>query len=328
MTEEKEEEKVEEKAEEQPAEEQPQQVEEATQILTTLVEKAKEKPTEAKPFPAKTRGPDNKIKYLNILDHGDTGAGKTQFCGTMIEAGLKVLYIVLNEDELLTLDQQGIKDYDYYVITNYEKQLWPLYLSLRRNAKGYQGVVFDGLGDFQQAAKDYELAGETGVGARFMEEAMKGHHRMAINNWGNLLEMTRHFLDPFLKLPLHKIVTCISEPDDDPKTGKAKIYPGLQGSLQQLIAAHFSVIGYSYVAFWGADTHYCLTTQPHESISTKDRTRLCRVMINPKFQTFLDALDGKPYPPGKKTEREDKLQKALIVRPQATTVKIEPKEKD
>jgi len=293
-------------------------------------EEPKEQPTEEKPTekatPVKTRGPEDKVKFLNILVHGDSGVGKTWFAGTMTEAGLKVLHIVLNEDELLPLDQAGIRGYDYYVITNYEKQLWPLYLSLRKNNPGYEGVVFDGLGDFQQAAKDYELAGDAGVNFKFMEQAMKGGHRMAINNWGNLLEMTRHFLDPFLKLPMHKIITCISEPDEDPKTGRAKIYPGLQGSLQQLIAAHFSVIGYSYIAHWGADTHYCLTTQPHESISTKDRTRLCRVMINPKFQTFLDALDGKPYPTGKKSEREDKLAKALVVKPQATTVRIEPKE--
>jgi len=304
-------EQVEEKVEEQP------------------VEAPKEAPpAEEKDTPLKTRNKGDKVKYLNVLVHGDTGTGKTRFAGTMVEAGLKTLHIVLNEDELLTLDQAGITGYDYFIITNYEKQLWPLYLSLRKNKPGYEGVVFDGLGDFQQAAKDYELSGESTVTLKFMEEAMKGSHRMAINNWGNLLEMTRHFLDPFLKLPMHKIVTCISEPDEDPKTGKAKIYPGLQGSLQQLIAAHFSVIGYSYVAHWGADTYWCLTTQPHESISTKDRTGLCRVLINPKFQTFLNALNGKPYPVNKKSEREDKLQKALIVRPQATSVKIEPKEKD
>ena len=284
-------------------------------------EKPTEKPVEKEAAPeakVKTRDPSDKIKYLNILDHGDSGVGKTQFAGTMIQAGLKVLYVVLNEDELLTLDQLGIKGYDYYVITNYEKQLWPLYLALRKNKPGYEGVVFDGLGDFQQAAKDYELAGDSGVTFKFMEESMKGYRRMYLQNWGNLLEMTRHFLDPFLKLPMHKIVTCISEADDDPKTGKTKIYPGLQGSLQQLIAAHFSVVAYSYIAHWGDKTYFCLTTQPHEALSTKDRTRLCRVMINPKFKTFLDALEGKKKEP---SEMEQKLEKALIVRPQATTIR-------
>lgn len=280
-----------------------------------------EKPTEvveAKVPAVKTRGPEDRIKYLNILVHGDSGVGKTRFAGTMVETGLKVLYIILNEDELLTLDQAGIRGYDYHIITNYEKQLWPLYLGLRRNKPGYEGVILDGLGDFQQAAKDKELAGDDGVGAKFMEETMKGMRRMYLQNWGNLLEMTRHFLDPFLKLPMHKIVTCISEADDDPKTGRTKIYPGLQGSLQQLIAAHFSVVAYSYIAHWGVNTYYCLTTQPHEAISTKDRTGLCRVMVNPQFSTFLEALDGK----GKEaSEVETKLARALVVRPQATTVR-------
>ena len=276
------------------------------------------KPTE-RPSAIKSRSSEDRVKYLNILNHGDSGSGKSTFCGTMIEAGLKVLYVTFNEDELLTLDMMGIKGYDYYVITDYEKQLWPLYLALRRNKPGYEGLIIDGLADFQQSAKDYELAGGDGV-AKFMEEAIKGQRRMFLQNWGNLLEMTRHFLDPVLKLPLHKIVTCVSEADDDPKTGKTKIYPALQGSLQQLIAAHFSVVGFSYVAHWGPNTFWVLTTQPHEALSTKDRTRLCRVMINPKFQTFLNALEGKPYPKDKKSELEDKLARALVVRPQTTRV--------
>ena len=281
----------------------------------------------------KTRGPESKIKYLNILNHGDTGAGKTMFCGTMIKAmdrlGLKTLAIVFDEGELLTLDQAGIRGYDYYVITDYEKQLWPLYMSLRKNKPGYGGVFIDGLGDFQQAAKDYELRGDDKP-FKFMEEAMKGNKRMFLQNWGNLLEMTRHFLEPFLKLPLHKIITCISEPDDDPKTGKPKLYPGLQGSLQQLISAHFSVVGFSYVAHWGDQTYWCLTTQPHEAISTKDRTGLCRVQVNPQFQTFMDALDGKkPKPDTKKSQLEDKLARALVVRPQTSRITVsESKEKE
>ena len=267
----------------------------------------------------RVRGPSDRVNFLNILNHGDSGSGKTTFCGTMIKAGLKTLYVTFNEDELLTLDMMGLKDYDYYVITNYEKQLWPLYLGLRRNKPGYEGLIIDGLADFQQAAKDYELAGDEGY-AKFMEEAIKGNRRMYLQNWGNLLEMTRHFLDPVLKLPLHKIVTCVSEADNDPKTGKTKIYPALQGSLQQLIAAHFSVVGFSYIAHWGDKSYFCLTTQPHEAISTKDRTGLCRVMIDPNFRTFLNILEGKPYPRGKKSELEGKLAKALVVRPQATRV--------
>lgn len=264
----------------------------------------------------KTRQPGDKVKYLNILDHGDSGSGKTNFCGTMIKAGLKVLYLTFNEDELLTLDQLGITGYDYIIINNYEKQLWPIYIALRQNKKKYEGVIVDGLGDFQQMAKDYDLAeGQSG----FAERAMKGQVRMALRNWGNILEMTRHWIDPMLKLPMHKIVTCISESDDDPKTGKPKIYPGLQGSMQQIISAHFSVVGFSYIASYGPDTHYCMTTQPHESIATKDRTRMCRVFVNPQFKTFLDTLNGKRTKP---TERELILQKALIVKPQTSRVEV------
>jgi len=297
-------------AQELPEEEKPPEVE------------SEEKPTEEeRPSAVKTRKPEDRPKYLNILDHGDSGVGKTWFCGTMIEAGLKVLYIVFNEDEVLTLDTRGITGYDYYVVKDYGS-LWPLYLALRKNKPGYEGVILDGLSDLQQGAKDYELSLGT-VNTSFMQEAMRGNKRMFLQNWGNLLEMTRHFIDPFLKLPMHKIMTCVSEADDDPKTGKAKIYPALQGSMQQLIAAKFSIVAFSYIAHWGSETYFCLTTQPHESISTKDRTGLCRVQINPKFSTFLDAMKGKKTSP---SEKEAKLAKSLVVRPQITKADI--KEKD
>lgn len=269
-----------------------------------------------------TRQPGDKVEYLSILDHGDSGSGKTQFCGTMIQAGLKVLYIVFNEAELQTLDGLGIHGYDYIIVTNYETQLWPIYLSLRQNRNKYEGLVIDGLGDFQQLAKDYELA--DGQSSGFMEKAMKGHVRMYLQNWGNLLEMTRHWISPVLKLPMHKIVTCISEPDDDPKTGRPKLYPGLQGGMKQIISVPFSVIGYSYVAFWGADTYFCMTTQPHESIATKDRTRMCRVFINPQFKTFLDTLNGKKSKP---SEMELKLQRALVVKPQTSHIEVKKEDK-
>lgn len=273
-----------------------------------------DKETEAKGGPVKKRDGLGGNTFLNILDHGDSGVGKTRFCGTMIQAGLKVLYVVFNEDELMTLDQMGIKGYDYWVIKDYEKDLWKLYLGLRKNNPGYDGFIIDGITDLQQAAKDYEL-GASGNSLKFTEEAMKGRKRMFLQNWGNLLEMTRHFLDPILKLPMHKIMTAVSEPDDDPKTGKTKIYPMLQGSLQQIISAHFSVVAYSYVAHWGSDLHYCLTTQSHPQIATKDRTGLNRVQINPTFQTFIDALEGKASKP---TKREKELAGALIVKPQAS----------
>ncbi len=260
----------------------------------------------------RTRQKGDRVKFLNILDHGDSGSGKTRFAGSMIECGLKTLYIAFNEDEMLSLDQAGLKGYDYYIVKNYEKQLWPLYQSLRINNPKYQGVILDGFGDFQQLAKDHELAGGTGPDTKFMEEAMKGNKRMYLQNWGNLLEMTRHFLDPFLQLPMHKIITCISEVDEDPKTQKGKIYPGLQGSMQQLISAHFSVVAYSYIQNWGSDAFYCLTTQPHEYVLTKDRTNMNRVFVNPKFKYFLDAWEGNPPA---ESETEKQFKKVLILKP-------------
>ena len=291
-----------------------------------VIEKVKTPPVDTSavvpatsPFLIKTRSPEDKNKFLRILVHGDSGTGKTWFAGTMIQAGLKTIYIVFEEDELLTLDKAGIYGYDYRVITRYD-QLWRLYLELRKNDKKWEGLILDSLTYLQQNAKDFELGSETDKD--FLREAMLGNRRMYLQNWGNLLEMTRHFIVPVLKLPMHKIFTCVSEPDEDPKTGKSKIYPALQGSMQQLIDAYFSVVAYSFVYFYGPETHFCLTTQPHECVATKDRTGLCRVQINPKFQNFLDSLNGKP---SKASMVESAIQRSLILRPQASTPKVEEK---
>lgn len=262
----------------------------------------------------KTRTSEDRIPYLNILDYGMSGTGKTQFSGTMVKSmekqGKKVFYLSFNEDELQTLDRTGVTGYDYHIVQEYAK-LWEIYLMLKRNAAGYGGVIIDGLGDFQQAAKDYDLTkGRTDDATR--KSLMLGNTRMQINNWGNLLELTRHFLDDVLRLPLHVIVTCISKIDEHPTSGKLGVFPALQGSMQELINAHFSVVAYSYIAQWGTDFLYCMATQPHDSISTKDRSGLSRVLINPQFQTFVDALEGK-IPA--RTDQQKRLAQSLIITP-------------
>src|SRR5271157_5474247 len=101
------------------------------------------RPTIAPAVILRTRTPEDRIKWLNILDHGESGSGKTNFAGSMVQSGIKTLYLTFSEDEMMTLDRAGITGFDYIVIDNYEKQLWPIYIALRNNSKHYDGVVID-----------------------------------------------------------------------------------------------------------------------------------------------------------------------------------------
>ena len=112
---------------------------------------------------------------------------------------------------------------------------------------------------------------------------------------------------------MHKIVTCLSEVDIDPKDGSLVIYPLVQGSMQQLLPAYFSTVGFATVISSPAgEVYYCMTTQAHPNLRVKDEIAPQRLYENPKFETFLKQLQGGEV---KQTETEQKLQKLLTIRP-------------
>jgi len=258
-------------------------------------------------------------KYLSILNYGWSGSGKSHFGGTALLAGLKTLYIVPNTEELLTLDSMGLKDYDYIIATDYAK-MWDLYLLLRKNENQYQAVVLDGLTEIQQSAKDRAIAGGSEIP---YEQFIKGERRLYLQDWGTVLEMIRHFLVPFMRLPMHKIVTCLAEVDIDPKDGSPRVYPFVQGSMQQLLPAYFSIVGFSSViSSPSGETYYTFTTQAHPNLTTKDRIGIPRLYEDPSLETFLKILQGEEV---KQTETEQRLQKLLTIRPIVSKPEVKEK---
>jgi len=248
-------------------------------------------------------------KYLSVLAYGWSGSGKTHFGGTAVRAGLKTLFVVPNTEELLTLDGMGLKDYDYIVLTEYSR-MWDLYLMLRKNEAGYQAVVLDGLTEIQQSAKDRAVAGGELIP---YESFIKGEKRLYLQDWGVVLEMLRHFLVPFMRLPIHKVVTCLAEVDVDPKDGSPRVYPFIQGSMQQLLPAYFSIVGFSsVVSSVSGEVYYCFTTQSHPNLTTKDRIGPPRLYENPDIGRLLQILQGKEV---RQTEIEQRLQKSLTISP-------------
>lgn len=271
----------------------------------------------------------DRVKWLNILDHGDNGSGKTRFSGSLITQ-MKTFYITVDEREIQTLDQNGITEFDYHVLKDYSK-IDDLYRMLLRNKEHYEGLVLDGLADLQQEMKDVQLS--NGVDnlktnsqkLEFVTKAMLGKGpQMEIKKWGNIGEMMRQVINPFLDLPMHKVITCTSEGAIDPGTGEVKLYPSLQGGMQQRIRGPFNVVAYSFIKFYGGKAYYCMTTQPHENISTKDRTGLNRVLINPTFKMFLDAHQGKT-PPMDQNSVAYAIQTRLIVKPTVVTIEAKGK---
>jgi len=117
---------------------------------------------------------------------------------------------------------------------------------------------------------------------------------------------------PLLRLPMHKIVTCLSEIDINPQDGSPRVYPLIQGGLQPLIAAYFSIVGFNTIVSLGNEVHYCLLTRAHPNVITKDRLGYGRLYRNPKFLNFIHLLEGKETPPD---ELEESLYRSLIIAP-------------
>jgi len=259
----------------------------------------------------KKRDLTNSPRALSELIHGDSGTGKTHIIGTAIQAGLKTAIVVCQEEELVTLDRMGIKGgYDYFTLTDFGK-VWELYLDLRKNEQKWDLVAIDGFLDFQGEAKDRAVSEGQAIP---YDKLMTGQVRLYRQHWGQILEMLRHFLNPLVQLPYHKIVTCLSEVAEDPKDGSLRIYPAVQGALQKTLGAYFSVVGYSFIQILNGKALYCLTTAPHPAITTKDRLGFNRVFVDPNFKAFVDLYyEGKEVP--KRSEEENLERLLMLVRP-------------
>jgi len=264
--------------------------------------------------------------YASILIQGASGSGKTHTCGTLIEDGYKPLFIVCNESELDTLigSMKIAHEKVSYVKLDEFGQLYEVYEYLLQS-KEFDSFVLDGLTELQQLAKDKIVGGtaEDFMVGKAIFADIKRAGKNAIREWNVVLEMMRHAVNPFLRLPMHRVMTALTKAEDDPFNPEDTIMmPALQGQFASIISMYFSYVGYCHKEIVGGQVKYCLTSTPFRRIETKDRFGLNAVMINPRLSNVIKAITDPSFKYQLTAEEEQLRSRLATLKPKSQEVKF------
>lgn len=166
-----------------------------------------------------------KKQYPNILLLGESGCGKTEWIGSMIDAGYKPA-VIDTEKGLTTIKN---RKFDYETVntfTEFEKAVQGVF----ENHKNYTHLVVDSFSRLSQ----YLLVELAGDDAKVDRDA-----------WGVALAKQRKIIDVLTKnCPLPVIVTSTVSESKDEVTGMTKLFPAINGSFKFDLATYFDCVFY------------------------------------------------------------------------------------
>ena len=157
--------------------------------------------------------------YVNILVYGDSGVGKTQFCGT----DDRVLFVAPedNSDGLLSAVLAGSKASKWPVNTWDDVVEAFDYLS-ELDAIEYDWIVIDSLTEMQMMAMRAILD------AAVEENPQRDPDIPQLQDWQKYYEMVKRMIKAFNALPCNVLYTALSRVAED-EEGEEYLLPDLQG---------------------------------------------------------------------------------------------------
>lgn len=222
--------------------------------------------------------PEIETTKIKMLVYGQSGVGKTHFCGTAEDDPRchDVLYGDV-EGGTLTLHSRG-EHLDIMRLDSFSS-IGDLYDATEH----YRCVVIDSLGELQKYSMDGILS-------------KNNRNDVAqIQDWGTNLTQLRRVVRLFRDLDIHLIVTCLEKEDRNERTGDSLIGPNLTGALRNELPGYFDIVGRLCVDITKVQgevtTERKLIVAPDGKCIAKDRSSLLGAqMINPTVPMILDRI--------------------------------------
>lgn len=237
------------------------------------------------------KSPQESIEFINMLDYGDPGVGKTHFLGTCADIPEFSPFLLIDvEGGALTLhDKQSIDVVQVRNMKQVEKTINELY----KNPGYYRAAGLDSGTELQK------LDMRTVMKEQFDKKPETTDiYVPSQREWGKSNERIRMIIRAFRDLPMHTFVTCLAIAQVDERTNKTTYMPSLPGKLKSEIAGFFDIVGYMRAKDERNDAgevEIVRTIQvvKTDSVIAKDRTnRLGTVMKNPSVEMMWELIKG------------------------------------
>jgi len=234
-----------------------------------------------------------------VLVQGGSGTGKTTIIGTLCKL-VPTLLVTSDKEGLETLATMGI-DPEVVYLDDW-MNCWDKYAEIVKAIPNFKALAIDDFGATQVVARNkiermprgYKEEQDRDFRTTVRRELMRGERTMEMRDWGKMWVAMENFLSAVLTLPpTIKLVTVLESPDDDPRTGKMRLYPNLQGAIRHSLPARFSLVAEAFLAEHKEKLYYCLSSKPHPKVATKDRYGHGRTWIDPNMADVLAYINGK-----------------------------------
>lgn len=214
-------------------------------------------------------------EYIKALLWGPNGTGKSTLCGTAPEP---ILYAYTERQGLLALKRMA-PDAGVVKIESLD-DLRSLLTELRNGEHDYKSICLDSFTEMQLLIADEILARRRRKNADKGKDEQADPSKLVMEDYMFIHDRSKAIVRAFRDLPMHVILTCLSESvivgeDSDAKTVTRIMLMGRK--LPAQLGAFFNLVGFSYKA-QGADgaTRYRVLFEGRPDIDTKGMPGLRR----------------------------------------------------
>lgn len=221
------------------------------------------------------------IEYIKMLVFGESGAGKTTFCGTAQDSELTApaLMIDVEGGTSVIADKPSIDARAARAMAHVQE----IADTLHKHPKYYKTVELDSLTELR----------DIDMGEVMLEQFRKKPETTDLyvpspREWGKSGARVKEVLRYLKDLPCHVIVTTLAEDRKDERTGKITTEPLLPGQLRKQVPGFFDIVGYLRVMPDGTRTMQFKKT---ERMMCKDRTKaLPDLLEEPTIPKIWDII--------------------------------------
>jgi phage nucleotide-binding protein len=234
---------------------------------------------------------EQRSQFLNILVYGDSGMGKTTLGGSADEVPEMSPTLVVDVEGGTESLRHSYSDVNIVRVSTW-KEMQQVYDELHAGRHPYKTVVLDSLTEIQKFSM-YQIMLELVDMKEDADPDVPG-----MREWGKNVEQVRKFVRAFRDLPMHTIFTALAKEDKNPRTGKSKTAPSLQGKVAAEVPAFLDIVAYYYmkrveVVGQGQVEQRLLLCNATETVIAKDRTgRLPQVVEEPTMAKLFGHVLG------------------------------------